>query len=250
MDTSKELNYKLYIQKEEGFVRTDIKSEFSRYDDIKLGNVDKVKSNFKEIRKDYYKGKGILSTNPVRNNIYHLVVSAGIIARVCVDEGMPHDEAYTLSDIYIRRADIAKTPEEVIDLIEQMQIDFATRMKDHRKSNAYSIHIRHAIDYIYDHLNGPLTMKQLADIEKLNPSYFSKLFAKETGENVKSYILKAKLATARHMLADTEYELADIALSLGFSSQSAFTAAFRKEYNSTPGKYRNEASFGIISSHE
>ena len=138
MNTNKELNYKLYVHKEEGFTRTDIKSEFSRYDDIKFGNVEKVKQNFQEIRKDYYKGKGVLSTNPVRN-IYHLVVSAGIIARGCVDEGMPHDEAYTLSDIYIRRADISKTPEEVIDLIEEMQIDFATRMKEQRKSNAYSI---------------------------------------------------------------------------------------------------------------
>ncbi|MCQ2527677.1 MAG: AraC family transcriptional regulator [Saccharofermentans sp.] len=250
MNTSKELNYKLYTHKEEGFIRTDIKSEFSRYDDIKFGNVEKVKSNFKEIRKDYYKGKGVLSTNPVRNNIYHLVVSAGIIARVCVDEGMPHDEAYTLSDIYIRRADISKTPEEVIDLIEEMQIDFASRMREQRKINTFSIHVRHAIDYIYDHLNEPLTMKQLADIEKLNPSYFSKLFSKETGDNVKSYILKAKLTTARHMLADTDYNLADIAISLGFSSQSAFTAAFRKEYNCTPGKFRNNSGFGIISHEE
>ena len=93
-------------------------------------------------------------------------------------------------------------------------------------------------------------MKQLAEIEKLNPSYFSKLFAKETGDNVKSFILKAKLITARHMLTDTDYELADIALSLGFSSQSAFTAAFRKEYNCTPGKFRNSTGYGIITHGE
>ena len=105
MNTNKELNYRMYLQREEEFIRTDLKSEFSRYDDIKNGDVKKVKENFDEIKKNYYKGKGVLSDNPLRNNIYHLVVSAGIIARVCVDAGLPHDESYTLSDLYIRKAD-------------------------------------------------------------------------------------------------------------------------------------------------
>ena len=54
MDTGKELNYRLYIQREEAFVRTDIKREFSRYDDIKNGEVEKVKENFREIKKDFF----------------------------------------------------------------------------------------------------------------------------------------------------------------------------------------------------
>ena len=82
MDTGKELIYRLYIQREEAFVRTDIKREFSRYEDIKNGDVEKVKENFKEIRKDFFKGKGTLSKNPLRNCMYHFVVSVGVIARI------------------------------------------------------------------------------------------------------------------------------------------------------------------------
>ena len=82
MNTNKELNYRMYLQREEEFIRTDLKSEFSRYDDIKNGDVKKVKENFDEIKKNYYKGKGVLSDNPLRNNIYHLVIYAEIIARV------------------------------------------------------------------------------------------------------------------------------------------------------------------------
>jgi hypothetical protein len=54
MDTNKELNYRLFIQLEEDFKRTAISSEFSRYDDIKNGDVEKVKANFVEIRRHYY----------------------------------------------------------------------------------------------------------------------------------------------------------------------------------------------------
>ncbi len=246
LDTNKELLYRLFTQKEKSFERTNIASEFSRYDDIKNGNVDKVSASFAEIRKDYYKGKGVLSDNPVRNVIYHLVVSAGIIARICVDAGMPHDEAYTLSDIYIRKADVLKTPNEVIDLIGTMQIDFASRMREAKKQNTISVHVRRSIDYIYDHLHESLTMAQLAEREGLNPSYFSKLFAKETGIPVKSYIIRAKIDTAKNMLAHSEHSLSDIAFTLGFSSQSALTAEFKKITGMTPGKFRNQYNYKDI----
>lgn len=239
MNTNRELNYRMYLHREENFVRTDIVSEFSRYDDIKNGNVDKVRSNFETIRKNFYQGKGTLSDNPVRNNIYHLVVSAGIIARVCVDAGLPHDEAYTLSDIYIRRADVAKTPEEVIELIGEMQLDFASRMQSVKSSGKLSVHIRHAINYIYNHLNEPITVAELADNVGLNVTYFSKLFAYEVGMPAKAFIRKIKTETAANMLEDTSNSLSDIAVSFNFSSQSAFCAAFKKQFGITPTEYRN-----------
>ncbi len=243
MDTNRELNYKLYTQRMESFVRTDVKREFSRYDDIRNGDVEKVKHNFIEIKKNFYEGKGVLSLNPIRNNIYHLVVTAAIVARVCVDAGLPHDEAYTLSDIYIRKADVCTSPEAVIDLIESMHIDFAMRMRANKKKNTISVHVRHAIDYIYNHLHENLTLERLAQNEGLHPSYFSKLFATETGTTVKAYILAAKIDTAKNILINTDYTLAEISHALGFSSQSAFTTAFKKITNTTPGKYRSYASY-------
>lgn len=239
MNTNSELNYKLHLHREEDFVRTDISNEFSRYNDIKFGNVEKVAENFRQIKANYYEGKGVLSDDPVRNVIYHFVVSVAIIARVCVDGGLPHDESYTLSDIYIRRADKCKAPEEVIELLGEMHIDYATRMKNTKKANTISYHVRHAIDYINDHLNVALTMEKLASIEGLSQSYFSKLFAKETGTTVKAYILNIKIKTAQNILVNTTYPLSDISLSLGFSSQSAFSTAFKRLTGITPGEYRN-----------
>ena len=57
MDTGKELIYRLYIQREEAFVRTDIKSEFSRYDAIKNGEVEKFLVTLRVLGNFEYKGQ-------------------------------------------------------------------------------------------------------------------------------------------------------------------------------------------------
>lgn len=76
-----------------------------------------------------------------------------------MESGLSHDESYTLSDIYIHRADAAKPPDEVVDLIGEMQIDYASRMQKLRKNNNMSVYVRRTIDYIYDHLHEHLTME-------------------------------------------------------------------------------------------
>ena len=243
MDTGRELNYHLYIQREEEFERTDTRKEFSRYDDIKNGDVEKVQENFNELRKDFFLGKGLLSKDPLRNVKYHFVVSIGVISRVCLKAGMPHDEAYTLSDIYIQAVDELTSIDDVIDLLEQAQLDFAERMKKTRKNTDHSIYVRHSIDYIYDHLHENITMEKLAENENLNPSYFSKLFSQEMGTPVKAYILSVKIDTAKNMLEKSDYSVSDIAFSLGFSSQSAFTAAFKKLTGETPARYRKHNDY-------
>ena len=239
MDTSKELNYKLFIQREEGFTRSSLESEFSRYDSIKNGDIEAVRESIASRKNNYHAGKGQLSDNPLRNNIYHFVVAVGIIARVCIDAGMPHNESYTLSDIYIRKADALRDPDAVIDLLYDMQLDYTVRMSKLHRAKKGSIYVTKAIDYIYDHLDESLTMEKLAEEVNLNPSYFSKLFASEMGITVKKYINNVKTETAKQMLETTNYSAADIALSLGYSSPAAFNSVFKKITGVTPGDYRN-----------
>ena len=240
MNTNDTLNYRLYIQRQEEFIRHDYHTEFRQYNRIKNGEVDAVRERFKIARKTLQEGRGTLSDNPLRNMVYHLIVSAAVISRMCIDGGLDLDTAYTLSDIYIRKADEAKDEEEVLDLIADMQIDYATRMRDLKKKNAISIHVRKSIDYIYDNLHKPVTVNELAERQNLSPGYFSRLFQKEMGMNVNQFINETKIKTAQNMLCYSDFSMMDIALSLGYSSQSAFSASFKKVVGMSPKSYRDK----------
>ncbi|MCR5292997.1 MAG: AraC family transcriptional regulator [Eubacterium sp.] len=239
MDTNSVLNYRLYIQRQEEFIRDDYHAEFRQYNRIKSGDVEGARERFKVARQKFLDNRGNLSESPLRSMIYHLVVSAAIISRMCIDGGMDRDTAYTLSDIYIRKADVAKDTEEVLDLMADMQVDYATRMRDLKKLNTVSIHIRRSIDYIYDNLHRQLTLTELAEKEGLSESYYSRLFVKETGVNVNHFINDAKIRTAQNMLRYSDSPILDISISLGFSSQSAFSTLFKKMTGLTPKVYRD-----------
>lgn len=243
MSTDRVLNYRLYIQREESFTRTSFVHEFERYRDIAFGDVERVRQNFIELRKNYTKGKGVLSDDTVRNIRYHFVISAAMVSRMCIEAGMSLDVAYTLSDIYIRKADKCVRGDEIIKLHGEMVMDYAGRMSEIRKRNAVSIHIRKCIDYIYENLREKLTVAKAAEYLKLSPTYLSRLFMKETGMGFREFILNAKINTAKNIITYSGFSFSDISLELGFSSQSAFITAFKKITGQTPGEFREKAVF-------
>ena len=238
MNTDHDLNYRLYLQREEGFRRIPISSEYKKYNAVSSGNVERVKENFIKIKENYYNGKGVLSDDPVKNVRYHFIISTAMISRVCVENGMSHDLAYTLSDIYIRRADKCESIEKIIDMIGEMHMDYAERMRELKKEHVISIHIRKCIDYIYDNLQEKLTVRSMAEYLQIDPTYLSKLFSKEVGISFREFIINARVGAAKSMLAYSDFSFSEVSLSLGFSSQSAFTDTFKRLTGMTPGKYR------------
>lgn len=100
--------------------------------------------------------------------------------------------------------------------------------------------IQRAIDYILSNLSMDLTVKDVAEYVSFSPEYFSKLFKKETGENVKNYILRVKVDAAKDMLKTPNIPISIIASELGYSNFSHFTQMFRKHESITPSEYRKK----------
>ncbi len=244
MDIKHEINHKLFLQREENIHHTSYTSEFGMYKAIAAGNLELVKElakKFRAIEKDENSTEkhGVLSKDPIRNQMYHFVILAAMVSRYCVEAGLEREVAYNMTDVYIDRADRLDSIEKLDELRWKMIEDFTDRMKGVRKQNVYSKQISRCIDYIYDNLNKKLRINDIADYLEMTPAYLSKLFSKEIGMPLSNYIREQRLKAAAEMLEFSDYSIAEIADYFEFSSQSHFTSTFQEYYKLTPKKYRD-----------
>ncbi len=95
-----------------------------------------------------------------------------------------------------------------------------------------------AKEYIDQNYAKDLTLSQVAKYIYLSDSYFAHSFKDKFGISPKSYILKIRIEEAKELLENTDMKIADVARSVGFSSQQRFNDIFRKFTDITPLKYR------------
>lgn len=239
------LVYQMYLQREDYFFHQPYLNEIDFYDAVAQGNIEfieELKRKYPASNQPEDDGKGKLSEDPVRNERYHLIVNVAIITRKCIEAGLLEEEAYTLSDLYIQKADLVQTITELRELNDAMVMDFAGLMQIVHHNQSYSNHIRICIKYIHENLNTKITIANLSTVTELNASYLATLFKKETGMTIHAYIQKKRLETAANILCRTNHSCSAIAHSLCFSSQSHFILAFQKYYGITPGEYRRKNS--------
>lgn len=180
---------------------------------------------------------GVLSRNPLRNRKNLFICSATVGARAAIEGGLNPELAFTISDLYIQRAEELNEIGAITSLYLKMICDFTERVRS-LKSRNYSKAIHRCRNYIFKHLYGDITLSRLAEVAGLNANYLSELFRKETGMTVSDYIRRERVEEAKKLLSLTGDSILDICTSLNFADQSYFTKVFKKYTGVTPRQYR------------
>ena len=213
--------------------------EFLFYRSVAAGLIDAVQENCSRGAFENMEGAGQLSSDPITNLKYHFVVTAAMLARFCMEGGMAMEEAFSLSDEYIRRMDCCSNLAEIVYIHDQMALDYVCRMRRLKKNIASSKQVAEAIDYIYVHIMDRVTVNDLAEAVCVSPTHLSRIFKQETGISVSEYIRQRKIDMAKNLLRFSSYDFADIAAMLSYSSQSHFIQHFRSQVGMTPKAYRD-----------
>jgi AraC family transcriptional regulator len=100
------------------------------------------------------------------------------------------------------------------------------------------IQLQQALDYIQTHLEQELFLEQIAAVINISPTYFASLFKQATGIPPHQYVIQQRVKRAEAMLLKTDLAIADIALQVGFSSQSHLTQQFKRLTGMTPKQVR------------
>ncbi|MFD1903147.1 AraC family transcriptional regulator [Paenibacillus rhizoplanae] len=89
------------------------------------------------------------------------------------------------------------------------------------------------------HREENFSLKSLALLCHISPSYFSRLFTREMGEHFSLYVARMKIGWAKELLATTDWSVNEISNHLNFFAMPAISLRSSKKYESaTPLSYR------------
>ncbi len=103
-------------------------------------------------------------------------------------------------------------------------------------------YVERACGYIREHLEEKIKIGDIAEHVHINSAYLQRLFKKVKGQTLVSYINEQRIMLARNLLIQTDRDIAELALTLGFSSQQYFNYLFKHCVGISPGRFRREHS--------
>ena len=98
--------------------------------------------------------------------------------------------------------------------------------------------VQEIYDTIRQDLSRDVSMAELESLYGMSSVSINKYFEIVYGDTVKRYMQSKRMACAAKQLTGSNISVADIALSVGYESQSKFGTVFKRKYGCTPLEYR------------
>jgi AraC-like DNA-binding protein len=101
---------------------------------------------------------------------------------------------------------------------------------------------RRAKELLMAHLDGNISLEELARECRLSRSHFARAFRAATGVPPHKWLLVQRVELAQDLLRNPDLSLEAIAIRCGFADQSHFTRVFSKLVGMSPGEWRRHRS--------
>jgi len=83
----------------------------------------------------------------------------------------------------------------------------------------------------------PPSLEELGKKIGCSHFYLSRIFSTQTGQTITQYLRQLRMEKAAELLKSREYNVTEVALEVGYSSLSHFSAAFQETFGCCPGLY-------------
>ena len=162
-----------------------------------------------------------------------------ILSRAVLESTGRVDETLCLNSVFLEKLTHAETLEDVSYLLQKIIRHFSDEILGVNKSSNSAL-IRRVINYIHTHFTEPITLTDAAHYVSLNTSYLSTIFKKETGYSFSQYLSMTRIEHSKLLLKNTDFSILDVAIEVGFDSDSYFCTVFKKFVGISPKQYKNQ----------
>lgn len=132
----------------------------------------------------------------------------------------------------IAKAENAKN----VDEIRQILLDlFRSYQKDR---NNYPDLINQVLQYIDQNYMKELTLKNIANTFHMNSVYLGAIFKKNLNQTFAQYLNSYRIAKAITLITETNKDINEIALFVGYNNANYFFRVFKEQTNMAPSEYR------------
>lgn len=100
--------------------------------------------------------------------------------------------------------------------------------------------IRQIHEQLLNNLDKRITIEELSKQYLMNPTTMKVLFKSIYGTSIAAHMKEHRMRKAAKMLLESEMSIAEIALAVGYDSQSKFSTAFKDFFQMLPKEYRKK----------
>ncbi|WP_338539713.1 response regulator transcription factor [Paenibacillus tundrae] len=145
-----------------------------------------------------------------------------------------------------KRNSTEKSPYEIVlkgecwedihqDILEHISYYFINNSQDMQEHT----HADVAIEIINKYYAEDISLQGVASQINVNPSYLSRLFKQEKGENFIAYLTRVRMEHAKNYLLSKELKVYEIAEKVGYHNYTYFSKIFKRSVGHTPEEYRD-----------
>ncbi|MDQ0900702.1 two-component system response regulator YesN [Paenibacillus sp. V4I7] len=227
-----ELN-EIHIQEQDRDYYPLLQTEKQITNNLKVGNTEEVLSILEKLKTEITQKQ--LQSESVYM-AYNRVLEASIEALL---EHNGHPRQLFGPDIILYR-ELAKR--ETIDHIHQWisgivaQITTFIQEQDNKNNKT----VEKVVAYIHAHYQTDLSIEMIAIGVGFNSSYLSRIFKQHRGQTILEYLTLKRMEESKKLLMDTNMNLNDISMAVGYNNVNSYIRFFKKIEGITPGEYRKK----------
>ena len=150
-----------------------------------------------------------------------------------------------LSEYFERIYNLTETPNAVyqMEVPAYITLVFSTLIKNDLIVNSNVVtknedFVFNVINYVENHYAEQISSNDLSSALGFNQSYFCRNFKKNFGMSFSSYLNSYRISKSRKFLEEGGKTITQIAYDVGFSSATAYSKYFKKQFGILPSEYK------------